>query len=644
MKKEINILIVEDMPADVVLINHELRKGGLSFKTRRVTTGEEFLRAVRSGAPNLILSDHGLPQFDGFAALALAQKYCPDVPFLFVTGSMGEEVAIESLKRGATDYVLKSRLDSLVPAVLRALQLAEERRRRREAEQALTESEEHYRTLVESVKDYAIFMLDAEGHVATWNNGVEFIIGYRAEEILGRAFSCLHPPGEVDQRLPERMLQAAAERGRAEQEGWCVRRDGSRFLASTVITALHQADGQLRGFTVILRDETERRRAAEELRLSAARHSAIVESALDAILSINHEGVVREWNPAAVRLFQYSREDAVGRKIDVLIAAPALLELYSHGLAQYLITGAGSLIGRPVEMMARRADGTEFAIELGISRIPGSTPALYSAVIRDITSHKAAVEEIGRLNAELEQRVRTRTAELETANNELESFSYSVSHDLRAPLRHITGFVSMLQAQSGARLDAEGRELLQSIANAADRMTKLIESLLTLSRTGRADLHRQRVPLDPLARSVQAELRGETRDRRIDWQIERLPEVEGDPDLLRQVLVNLMSNAVKYTRPRPVARIEIGSRQAPGEVILHVRDNGVGFDPRYLDKLFGVFQRLHRATEFEGSGIGLATVRLIVQRHGGRVWAEGEPGKGATFHLALPVTEGRAHD
>ncbi len=639
MKRELKILVVEDMPADVVLINRELRKGGLAFRVNIATTEREFMRSLRDGAPDLILSDHDLPAFNGFSALELAKKHCPDVPFLFVTGSMGEQVAIESLRSGATDYVLKDRLEGLVPAVLRALRLVDERRLRREAEKALTESEDHFRTLVESVKDYAIFRLDADGHVATWNPGVEFIIGYRAEDILGRAYSCLFPPAEAEQRLAQRALQTATKQGRAEQEGWRVRRDGSRFFASTTLTALPQTGGPLRGFAVIMRDETERRRAAEELRRSAAQHTAIVESAIDAIVSMDHEGIVREWNSAAVRLFQYSREDAVGRKIDTLIAAPALLQVYQQGLAQYLVTGAGSLIGRPVEMTARRADGTEFPIEMGIARIAGSQPVRYSAVIRDITAHKAAAAEVNRLNAELEQRVKDRTAELETANSELESFSYSVSHDLRAPLRHITGFVGMLQGRTGAKLDAESRELLGSIATAAGRMTRLIEALLTFSRTGRADLHKQRVSLDELVHSVQAELKPEAKGRRVDWRIEPLPDVEGDPDLLRQVLGNLLGNALKYTRPRPVTRIEVGARREGENIICHVRDNGVGFDPRYTEKLFGVFQRLHRATEFEGTGIGLATVRLIVQRHGGRAWAEGEAGKGATFYFSLPAAE-----
>jgi PAS domain S-box-containing protein len=503
MKKDIQILIIEDMPADMALIQHQLRKGGLRFHAQRVATGPELQRALTQAVPDLILSDHDLPQFDGFSALTMAQQFCPEVPFLFVTGSQGEEVAIESLKKGALDYVLKNRLETLVPAILRAFRLVEERRARWEAQQGLRESEDHFRSLVESVKDYAIFMLDTDGHVATWNTGVECILGYRAEDILGRNYDCLFPEGERQREEPARVLREAAQEGRVEQEGWRVRRDGSRFLASTVLTALRRGEGKLRGFAVILRDETERRRAAEELRRSEARHTAILESALDAILSIDHEGYVREWNAAAERLFQHPRAEAVGRKIDTLIAAPALLSLYQQGLAQYLVTGVGSLIGRPIEMMARRADGTEFTIELGIARIPGTAPALYSAVIRDITAQRTASAEIGRLNAELEQRVRDRTVELQTANSELESFSYSISHDLRAPLRHITGFVSMLKARSETRLDSESRELVEGIAHAASRMTRLIEALLSFSRTGRMDLKRERVSLDELVQSVQ---------------------------------------------------------------------------------------------------------------------------------------------
>jgi signal transduction histidine kinase len=241
---------------------------------------------------------------------------------------------------------------------------------------------------------------------------------------------------------------------------------------------------------------------------------------------------------------------------------------------------------------------------------------------------------------ELEARVRQRTAELEAVNAELEAFSYSVSHDLRAPLRHVTGFASLLEARAKDRLDAQCSRYVQTISQAANRMGQLIDDLLAFSRIGRGQLVRRTVRLNDLVREARDEVTFGLTNRDIEWQIADLPAVEGDPAMLRLVMINLLSNAVKYTSPRPHARIEIGADAATnGEVIVFVRDNGVGFDMQYVGKLFGVFQRLHGTDEFEGTGIGLANVRRIVNRHGGRVWAEGAVDQGATFYVALP-TEG----
>jgi PAS domain S-box-containing protein len=254
---------------------------------------------------------------------------------------------------------------------------------------------------------------------------------------------------------------------------------------------------------------------------------------------------------------------------------------------------------------------------------------------RDITERKLAHEKIEKLNGDLQ----VHTRQLEETNKELEAFSYSVSHDLRAPLRHIDGFVKMLVKQSGPQLDDRGKRYLNIIADSAQRMGALIDDLLVFSRMSRAELRCSRVSTDSLVHEAVEGLQTEINGRHINWKIDALPEVDADPAMLQQVWVNLISNAVKYTRPRDPAKIEIGCADSGnGEYIFFVHDNGVGFDMQYAHKLFGVFQRLHRLEEFEGTGIGLANVSRIVHRHGGRVWAEAKPDAGATFYFSLPKT------
>lgn len=253
--------------------------------------------------------------------------------------------------------------------------------------------------------------------------------------------------------------------------------------------------------------------------------------------------------------------------------------------------------------------------------------AVYYLIRHDITERR-------RVAAELQRRGEL----LEAANKELESFSYSVSHDLRAPLRHIDGYASLLRKAVTDSLNEKAARYLQTISDSAKQMGQLIDDLLVFSRMGRQEMLQTTVNLDQLVKTVLYDLRLDLQGREISWTIDQLPEVPGDPAMLRQVFMNLIANAVKFTTTRPVATIAIGiDRRLPREIVLFVRDNGVGFDMQYASKLFGVFQRLHRADEFEGTGIGLANVRRIVHRHGGRTWAEGEPDKGATFYVALPT-------
>jgi PAS domain S-box-containing protein len=253
----------------------------------------------------------------------------------------------------------------------------------------------------------------------------------------------------------------------------------------------------------------------------------------------------------------------------------------------------------------------------------------------DMTDQKMRENEIQALNASLEQRVNERTAELLRANKELETFSYSVAHDLRGPLRHVDGFARILQQEHAAELSEEGCRYLVHILQAITHMGRLVDDMLNLARIGRKELVREKANLDSILRQSLADLPRETQGRDIEWRIESLPEVECDPGLLKLVLSNLLANAAKFTRSRSMAVIEIGTLHENGSTTFFVRDNGVGFDPKYADKLFGVFQRLHRQEDFEGTGVGLATVQRIIHRHGGKVWAEAEPDKGATFFFTL---------
>jgi PAS domain S-box-containing protein len=378
---------------------------------------------------------------------------------------------------------------------------------RKQAQAALQKSEEYFRMLVEGARDYAMYMLDAEGRIIGWNAGAERLEGYKAEEIVGKHFSVFFSPEDIQAGLPHIILKGAKAEGRLWNEGWRLRKDGSRFWSRGVVTALRDETGALQGYSKITHDRTQQR---------------------------IHE------------------------------------------------------------------------------------------------------QEILRLNTTLEQRVAERTAQLEAANNELEAFSYSVSHDLRSPLRHITGYIDILRSEIGADLDESARQHLDTIAQSAARMSALIDALLAFSRMGQSEMHQTDVRLDLLMDQARRELAQELKDRNIEWDIGPLPTVHGDAFLLRQALVNLLSNALKYTRGRDPARIEIGGSTLEGETRVFIRDNGVGFDPQYADKLWGVFQRLHRSDQFEGTGIGLANVRRIIHRHGGRTWAEGRPNEGATFYFTLP--------
>ena len=375
---------------------------------------------------------------------------------------------------------------------------------------------------------------------------------------------------------------------------------------------------------------TEQKQTEQALRASEKRYRELFESNPNPMWIYDVETLsFLAVNAAAVRQYGYSQEEFRAMTIKD-IRPPEDIPTLINNLS--LVTKG---LDGTTQWRHRRKDGALLDVEITSHDLMWLGRPASLVLINDITARKHAEDEVRQLNLELEDRVEKRTMQLQAANKELEAFSYSVSHDLRSPLRTVDGFSQAVLEDYGTQLPEEGRRYLQTIRDGAQRMGVLIDDLLTFSRLSRLPLHKQDVDMARLARDSFAELAPEKKGRKIELKIGELPKVHGDPALLKQVLVNLLSNAVKYTRKRETAIIEVGCTRENGSATCFVSDNGAGFDMQYAHKLFGVFQRLHRTDEFEGTGVGLAIVQRVINRHGGRVWAEGTEGKGATFYFTL---------
>jgi len=375
----------------------------------------------------------------------------------------------------------------------------------------------------------------------------------------------------------------------------------------------------------------ELRRTQEELEGSRARYFDLYDLAPVGYFTLSERGSILEANLTAAKLLGVTRGSLVKQPLSRFIL-PEDQDIHYRHFKPLLETGAP----QSWELRLLRKDATPFWARVEASTVQdGVGASVCRAVVSDTTERKRAEEEIQRLNAELEQRVRSRTAALEAANKELEAFAYSVAHDLRSPLRGIDGWSHALLEDYGAHLDAQAHEHLDRIRAEAQYMGRLIDDLLQLSRVGRAEMVLNAIDLSSLAQSISARLKEANPGRLLEFVIGPGLRGRGDVHLLEIAVANLLDNAVKFTRPRSPARIEFGKIEQSGESAFFVRDNGVGFDMRYVGMLFGTFHRLHKDSEFPGTGIGLATVQRVIDLHGGRVWAEGRVGEGASFYFTL---------
>jgi PAS domain S-box-containing protein len=473
--------------------------------------------------------------------------------------------------------------------------------------------------------DDAIIGKDLQGEVTSWNAGAERMFGYSACEIVGQPMMRLIPP---DLRQEEMGIMGLIRRGESvkhlDTERVC--KDGTRVPIAVTVSPIKDSNGKIIGASKVARDITERKRAEEALRSSEARYRMLFDYAPDGIVIVDSKGYYLDANASICRTLGYTRDEFIGLNASDVVAPE---EIPHIGQALDVIKTKSDY---QREWQFRRKDGSVFSVDTLATAMPDGN---LLAMIRDITERKQAEEKIHQLNSELEQRVIERTEQLEAANKELEAFSYSVSHDLRAPLRAVDGFSQAVLEDYGPQLPEACRQDLQTIRNGAQKMGQLIDDLLTFSRLSRLPLSKSDVDTGKLVRSVLGELNYKQKGRQIDVRIAELAPCQADPALLKQVWVNLLSNALKYTGKREAAVIEIGCTREKGQNVYFVRDNGTGFDMQYAHKLFGVFQRLHRAEDFEGTGVGLAIVQRVIHRHGGRVWAESTVNCGATFYFTL---------
>jgi len=466
-----------------------------------------------------------------------------------------------------------------------------------------------FSALLDSAPD-AMVVADRDGRIVLVNAQTETLFQYQRGELIGASVEILVPERFRRHHPQHRQNYVRDPRFRAMGTGlelYARRKNGSEFPVEISLSPLSTPDGILVSTTI--RDITDRK-------LVEAKFRALLESAPDAMVIVDSSGRITLVNAQTERMFGYERSELLGQTVEILVPL-RYRGKHSEHRRNYWDHPKVRAMGSGLELHGRRKDGTEFPIEISLSPIDTPEGQLVSSAIRDISDRKRTA------------------AALAAANKELESFSYAVAHDLRAPLRGMSGFAQILAADYREKLDAEGQDCLNEIQLNAERMARLIDALLLLARVTRTDLKPQRVNLSRLAQTVMMELAAAHPNEMVAAVVQEQIFGDADPELVRVLLENLLGNAWKFVSKTGSPRVEFGAEVQQGSLAYFVRDNGAGFDPAFADKLFVPFQRLHSAAEFPGTGIGLATVARIVTRHHGRVWADGAVNRGATFYFTL---------
>jgi PAS domain S-box-containing protein len=588
--------------------------------------------AVRTGHATIVRSIETDPSFAPWREMARHEGFHSAARFPLRAGvEVLGAMTVYSARQDAFDEQESAILNELADDV--AYSITNLRR-----DGKLAETRAFLNNILESSTKYSIISEDLNHSILYWNEGARRNYGYAADEIIGMNQDILQTPEDRAAGTVVSLMETAREKGVAEAELRRVRKDGSLFIASVVVTRRDDASGKPIGYLIVSGDISEKQQAEERLRTISQYARSLIEASLDPLVTISPDGKITDVNRATEAATGLPRDQLIGRDFSDYFTDPekaraGYRKAFSEGSVTDYPLAIRNLSGRVTDVLY---NASTYCDE------NGQTIGVFAAA-RDITARKQAEEELANYRRHLEDLVSERTADLaeanqalNSANHELESFAYSVSHDLRAPLRAIDGFSQMLQEDYGNRLDAEAQRLIEVVRDGVAKMARLIDDILDFSRAARREMAASVIDMTGVVRATLKDLAPAMTGRSVKLDVAILPTIRGDREMIKRVWMNLLDNAIKFTGHKDHALVEIGSYPEAGDTVYFVKDNGAGFDMAYAEKLFGVFQRLHGPEEFPGTGAGLAIVKRIVVRHGGRVWAEGRVGEGATFFFALP--------
>lgn len=508
---------------------------------------------------------------------------------------------------------------------------------KKQDELELRQREENYRLIVESVRDYAIFMLDPKGFIKTWNDGAKRIKGYSANEIIGKHFSTFYTAEDLESKKPERELKIAIETGKYEEEGWRVKKNGSVFWANVVITTLYNEQNQLVGFSKVTRDLTERKETEEDLRQSEERYRSLVEQVTDyGIFMLDEKGRIASWNEGAHRIKGYTADEIIGKYFSIFYTEEDILD----GKPAYELKIARREGKYEEEGWRKRKDGSLFWASIVITAIYNKDNVLlgFSKVTRDLTERKESERALRDSHDRyrlLTEELKVTNFELSSANEELEQFTSIVSHDLQEPIRTVKSFLQLIDMKLSTGQYEDLKIYINKSISAANRMRELIQNLLHYSQLSKGEIAKENIEVNELISLALQNLKSALDSRNAHVTIKNeVGVVYGDRVQLIQLLQNLVSNALKFTEVN-TPQIIIECTEEDGHVKFAVSDNGIGIAKNDLPKVFDIFRRLYTKKEYPGTGIGLAICKKIVDRHGGRIWPESEPGKGTTFYFTI---------